>query len=748
MTRSIVASSNGTPGAAATAVASAASSAGASPMPAANDRRNSQITFRARTALTMAARWLARLVLLSCLAVDSIEAGQPLGRLPKRSRVAPADGTGSNSAASLLARAAEMLNLWTPAHVYHMDSADARNALIDTLWTGSYESVIGHLTSANPQVVSFFEQLRSDDSETPPRLEAKKSRPRFEGVLAGLFRARSQKVVPLEVAALSVAFMEQRVPQFTWNAIAHLTHSVMSHSWTEQFCEDALKRDPGPPYETATGMSAAVFDNFMIRVGYGSYATHESSARTFQMTNWATAFLPANVLPAGFSIDAMLGAGGIFRADLYFSDFLDLLSPVAPDLMANKRMRWSYYLDLAIAGTLWDKEPYASPFPPTHFHYHNPIFDRLQSSYDDVNFELDLMRNSVHHRYADCIQLGGDGLSYMRLIHRLSQNSQRFLETKPITIPRLGEAPHGKYHVMHGDWRLWAPLLMRLAKVVNNQFVKSDPIVSEFNEHEHFLRIVVEACAEYVVEISRTGSDYHHCAHFLAAAERNLSFAYVCFFLFLSGFKYAQMRTAIRKDDSKLLDKIWRENLATARTDLANKTNYSQMTVSLIYWGFALVEPLQTAFHNSRTLRWLYSHVGWDVPIEQLNAWVKEAVVSNITEDSIKKFIRRLNFTHIVRRGLENVMYAFRKRDSEHLKPIDSDKTLIKEFLRANIGSDYATATAPSDANLLGLDLADWGGNRNPRGCSPWRQMERAMQDYRDYVEKNVEKLFPWHHWL
>ena len=55
----------------------------------------------------------------------------------------------------------------------------------------------------------------------------------------------------------------------------------------------------------------------------------------------------------------------------------------------------------------------------------------------------------------------------------------------------VGEAPHGKYHVLHGDWRLWYPLLMRMAEIVNNKFVKKDPIVSEFNEHEHFLRIVV-----------------------------------------------------------------------------------------------------------------------------------------------------------------------------------------------------------------------------------------------------------------
>ena len=110
------------------------------------------------------------------------------------------------------------------------------------------------------------------------------------------------------------------------------------------------------------------------------------------------------------------------------------------------------------------------------------------------------------------------------------------------------------------------------------------------------------------------------------------------------------MRKAIRENDSKTLDLIWRENLSSARTELANKTQYSQMTVSLIYWGTALREPLQTAFHNTRTIRWVKTHVGWDLPIEMLNMWIKESVVSHVTENQIKKFIRRVNFTQRVKR--------------------------------------------------------------------------------------------------
>ena len=88
-------------------------------------------------------------------------------------------------------------------------------------------------------------------------------------------------------------------------------------------------------------MTGAVFDNFMMKVGYGSYATHESKARRFEMTNWASVFLPSTSVPANFNIQAMLGNGGMFRDDLALSDFQDLFSPVNMDIMNNKRQRWS-----------------------------------------------------------------------------------------------------------------------------------------------------------------------------------------------------------------------------------------------------------------------------------------------------------------------------------------------------------------------------------------------------------------------
>ena len=90
---------------------------------------------------------------------------------------------------------------------------------------------------------------------------------------------------------------------------------------------------------------------------------------------------------------------------------------------------------------------------------------------------------------------------------------------------------------------------------------------------------------------------------------------------------------------------------------------------------------------------------------------------------------------------------AFRKDDAETLKNIDADVAQMKEFLRTCIGRTYSQVTQPSDVNLLSVDMADWGGLRRARQCTPQQQMRKAMADYRSYVQRQVVKLCPWHTW-
>ena len=133
------------------------------------------------------------------------------------------------------------------------------------------------------------------------------------------------------------------------------------------------------------------------------------------------------------------------------------------------------------------------------------------------------------------------------------------------------------------------------------------------------------------------------------------------------------------------------------------------------------------------------------MPIEMLKMWIKESVVSQVTLNQIKKFIKRVNFTQRVKSQLEEVQYRFRKDDVEHLKYIETDKELIKEFLRERIRTTFQECTAPSDVNVLEVDVKDWSGSRKGamRNHAPWRQMERAMENYRMYARKHLGKLCP-----
>ena len=565
----------------------------------------------------MLAWLLFGLRLLLCLLVPGANA-VPLGRPVKRrnSWYVPV----LSGAERLLVRAAEALHLRTPAFTFHMYDDGAKEKLVDLLWSSDWcTGIESRFSDANPALRFLLEQQIVDDDQETTRFRGLHGQSRWEAVIAALFRARSQRYVPVETAALSVMWLYYKVPQPIWRAACYFGRFIMSSTWAEELCDLAMQRDPGPTYPVVEGLTAAVFDNLNIQVGYSSFATDGEAGHRLEMTNWASVFLPAAAMPNGFAgIDAILGAGGIFKARLDLAEFLDGFSMYSQDIVQNQKTRWKYYLDIAARGSsVWSTEPYNSPYPRTRFYFHAPIFDRLQSSYDDVNFEINLMRRSTFHALSDALMLGGDGLSFMRMIHRLSQDPRLYLEAKPLIIPRMGENPHGLFHFMHGDWRVWAPLLMRLAAVVNNKQVKADPTIVNFNTHQHFLRVVTQALSEYVIEISATGTHYGATQLFLRDAERNLSFAYVVFFLFMFGFKYLDYRDAVRRNKSRHLDMLWRENLASTRTAKANKVNYRQMSVILVYWGHALVEPLQTFYHNTRTIRWAHAHVGWDMPIEK-----------------------------------------------------------------------------------------------------------------------------------
>ena len=200
-------------------------------------------------------------------------------------------------------------------------------------------------------------------------------------------------------------------------------------------------------------------------------------------------------------------------------------------------------------------------------------------------------------------------------------------------------------------------------------------------------------------------------------------FSPLCYFLYLAGFKYLLMRNAVRCNDSSRLDLIWRENLPSARTSLANKTNYAPMLVVRVLARLlgpgarrAAADGLPQAAHAAPDP---YPRRVRDRPIENLNLLIREGVTTGITKDLITKFIRRLNFTSVVNRSLDAIFRWRRKEDQATDKNIDNDVGLIKEFLREKIGTNYTAATTATDLNDLELDLSSWGGSRHARQQAP-----------------------------
>eukprot|EP00965_Chrysotila_dentata_P077345 2553996-Pleurochrysis_carterae.AAC.3 len=56
--------------------------------------------------------------------------------------------------------------------------------------------------------------------------------------------------------------------------------------------------------------------------------------------------------------------------------------------------------------------------------------------------------------------------------------------TKLVVTPQLDEHPHGTFHLLHADWRLWHALTERFTTLLNHTFVRADTIGSTFNQNE------------------------------------------------------------------------------------------------------------------------------------------------------------------------------------------------------------------------------------------------------------------------
>ena len=126
---------------------------------------------------------------------------------------------------------------------------------------------------------------------------------------------------------------------------------------------------------------------------------------------------------------------GIFRTGVSLRGFARLFFLDNPELVSNKRRRWQVMLRAASNGVLLER-PNTPPLWRPRKVYHSPMFDVLQSSYADVEHELNEMRNM--HMNESVLFVAGDGLALMRMNHLLASKPDVFFDQTPFVVPVQG----------------------------------------------------------------------------------------------------------------------------------------------------------------------------------------------------------------------------------------------------------------------------------------------------------------------
>ena len=146
---------------------------------------------------------------------------------------------------------------------------------------------------------------------------------------------------------------------------------------------------------------------------------------------------------------------------------------------------------------------------------------------------------------------------------------------------------------------------MKCAVVLDNPSIKEDPTVSDYNPHRFFLLcIVTRAAGEYLIELvdnDPAAEDWHDPALFMAKAQNNVNFDWLCHFLYDCAFWVLDFLQSVRGNKSKDLDALWREFYSAAHTGTAHKTQYVGMAIMRVFWGLALTPELAALYHAIRT---------------------------------------------------------------------------------------------------------------------------------------------------
>ena len=123
-------------------------------------------------------------------------------------------------------------------------------------------------------------------------------------------------------------------------------------------------------------------------------------------------------------------------------------------------------------------------------------------------------------------------------------------------------------------------------------------------------------------------------------------------FLLHAGLPYLTLRTAIRSNNSPVINKMYMYMINFFRA--TNKFNYAKLCVFSVHMSFILKPELREIWDRMRTAS-LRGHVGrnvgWDFTLEIMNLEVATMIGTSISGERIQEAIRQLNDIRHVKAG-------------------------------------------------------------------------------------------------
>mmetsp|Transcript_1978 Transcript_1978/g.5543 ORF Transcript_1978/g.5543 Transcript_1978/m.5543 type:complete len:648 (+) Transcript_1978:193-2136(+) len=526
-----------------------------------------------------------------------------------------------------------------------MREQEARPAMIKYLWAGQYATAFEAMGNALPVVHDIIE-CWTENTYTPDDDGQERRAQKQHMAISILVKTRNKNWMPFLTVILSLMAYEMSVPE-AFTDLMTLLGLCASRRWTYDLVEEARRIGPPLlPFETLNYVGAAVCDNKSWAVNYKSMQTSESDGTRLEMMNWAVVHMPASAYPhSDARLRKLFNVGGgantptavIFKQGFDKYSIIPLISHDHVDISRNKNARFLHLLVLARDGRLLDRPDY-QPSDRTYFKYMKPIWDRMQSSYDDVREELEIIRSAEEIKWSQVVFVGGDGLTYMRQLHLIKQDPAKYIGERPQLIPILGDHPHGVSHTLHAGFRVYAPFINEFMQAIDHTAYTIDFNVSDFETNEFAFHIIFRACAEYTAEVG--AGRYDDVVSFIETAEQNEKFGIVVHFLYDFAFAYWQLRQAVRSNDAAHIRLVWRELVLVMHSATAHKTNYAPMALNRVFWDYALHDDLSRLLDNMYTLSLNGlpgRNVGWDMPIEKLNLLLVRGVQAHVTRERIEK---------------------------------------------------------------------------------------------------------------